>query len=33
MFAQRTSLETYNHKLGQARDLLLPRLINGDIAV
>jgi type I restriction enzyme S subunit len=33
MFAQRTTLENYNHKLAQARDLLLPRLMNGEIAV
>ncbi|WP_417626368.1 restriction endonuclease subunit S [Pararhodobacter aggregans] len=33
MFEQRTTLETYNHKLAQARDLLLPRLMNGEIAV
>jgi type I restriction enzyme S subunit len=33
MFAQRTSLENYNQKLAQARDLLLPRLMNGEIAV
>jgi type I restriction enzyme S subunit len=33
MFAQRTTLENYNQKLAQARDFLLPRLMNGDIAV
>lgn len=33
MFEQRTTLEAYNHKLAQARDLLLPRLMNGEIAV
>jgi type I restriction enzyme S subunit len=33
MFAQRTTLENYNQKLTQARDLLLPRLMNGEIAV
>ena len=33
MFAQRTTLENYNQKLAQARDLLLPRLMNGEIAV
>lgn len=33
MFEQRITLETYNHKLAQARDLLLPRLMNGEIAV
>jgi type I restriction enzyme, S subunit len=33
MFAQRTTLEHYNQKLAQARDLLLPRLMNGELAV
>jgi type I restriction enzyme S subunit len=33
MFAQRNTLETYNRKLAEARDLLLPRLMNGEIAV
>ena len=33
MFSQRTTLETYNQKLAQVRDLLLPRLMNGEIAV
>jgi type I restriction enzyme S subunit len=33
MFAQRTTLENYNQKLAQARDLLLPRLMNGELAV
>ena len=33
MFSQRTTLENYNHKLARARDLLLPRLMNGEIAV
>jgi type I restriction enzyme S subunit len=33
MFGQRTTLETYNQKLNQARDLLLPRLMNGEIAI
>ena len=33
MFSQRTTLENYNQKLAQARDLLLPRLMNGEIAV
>ena len=33
MFAQRTTLENYNEKLAQARDLLLPRLMNGEIRV
>ena len=31
MFAQRTIFESYNQKLAQARDLLLPRLMNGEI--
>lgn len=31
MFEQRTTLLNYNQKLAQARDLLLPRLINGEI--
>ena len=33
MFSQRTTLENYNQNLAQARDLLLPRLMNGRIAV
>ena len=33
MFSQRTTLENYNQKLAQARDVLLPRLMNGEIAV
>jgi type I restriction enzyme S subunit len=33
MFAQRATLTSYNQKLAQARDLLLPRLMNGEIAV
>ena len=33
MFSQRTTLEDYNQKLAQARDFLLPRLMNGQIAV
>ena len=33
MFGQRETLLSYNQKLAQARDLLLPRLMNGDIAV
>jgi type I restriction enzyme S subunit len=33
MFAQMTALESFNHKLAEARDLLLPRLMNGEIAV
>ena len=33
MFALRTILTSYNQKLAQARDLLLPRLMNGEIAV
>ena len=33
MFLQRTTLEDYNQKLARARDLLLPRLMNGEIAV
>ena len=33
MFFQRTTLEDYNQKLARARDLLLPRLMNGEIAV
>jgi type I restriction enzyme S subunit len=33
IFAQRTTLENYNQKLAQARDLLLPRLMNGELAV
>jgi type I restriction enzyme S subunit len=33
MFAQITTLENFNRKLAEARDLLLPRLMNGEIAV
>ena len=33
MFAQPITLENYNQKLAQARDLLLPRLMNGETAV
>ncbi len=33
MFGQRATLLSYNQKLAQARDLLLPRLMNGEIAV
>ena len=33
MFLQRTTLEDYNQKLARARDLLLPRLMNGVFAV
>jgi type I restriction enzyme S subunit len=33
LFEQRTTLATYNAKLAQARDLLLPRLMSGEIAV
>jgi type I restriction enzyme S subunit len=33
MFAQCTALEKYSQKLAQARDLVLPRLMNGEIAV
>lgn len=33
MFAQIGNLDQQNQKLAQARDLLLPRLMNGDIAV
>jgi type I restriction enzyme, S subunit len=33
MFAQIRTLENFNHKLAEARDLLLPRLMNGEIAV
>ena len=33
MFSQRTTLEDYNCKLADARDLLLPRLMNGEITV
>ena len=32
-FAQRATLENYNKSLAQARDLLLPRLMNGEIRV
>ena len=33
MLSQLTTLESYNQKLTQARNLLLPRLMNGEIAV
>jgi len=33
MFEQISKLDQQNQKLGQARDLLLPRLMNGEIAV
>lgn len=33
MFSQREILLSYNRKLAQARDLLLPRLMNGEIPV
>lgn len=33
MFEQHETLLSYNRKLAQARDLLLPRLMNGEIAV
>ena len=33
MFAQLTTLEDYNQTLAQGRNLLLPRLMNGEIAV
>ena len=33
MFSQRMTLENYNQKLAQARDLLLPRLMSGEIAI
>lgn len=33
MFAQQTTLENYNKRLVQARDLLLPRLMNGEVTV
>jgi type I restriction enzyme S subunit len=33
IFEQRTTLESYNQKLALVRDLLLPRLMNGEIAV
>ncbi len=33
MFVQQTTLEGYNQKLVQARDLLLPRLMKGELAV
>jgi type I restriction enzyme S subunit len=33
MFVQRTVLENYNQKLAEARDILMPRLMNGEIAV
>ena len=33
MFAQIGNLDQQNQKLAQARDLLLPRLMNGEIAV
>ena len=32
MFSQRTTLEKYNQELAQARDLLLPRLMSGEVA-
>ena len=33
IFSQRTTIEIYNKKLAEARDLLLPRLMNREIAV
>ena len=33
MFEQISRLDQQNEKLAQARDLLLPRLMNGEIAV
>jgi type I restriction enzyme S subunit len=33
MFIQRTTLENYNRKLAEARDLLLPCMMNGEIAL
>jgi type I restriction enzyme S subunit len=33
MFAERTTLESYNQKLAQGRELLLPRLMNGEVEV
>lgn len=33
MFAQMTTLENFNRKLAEARDLLLPRLMSGEVAV
>ena len=33
MFSQRTTFEGYSDKLREARDLLLPRLMNGEIVV
>ena len=33
VFSQRKILELQNEKLAQARDLLLPRLMNGEIAL
>ena len=33
LHGQVRTLHTMNQKLGQARDLLLPRLMNGNIAV
>ena len=33
IYSQRTTLKIYNQKLAEARDLLLPRLMNGEIAV
>lgn len=33
MFEQMTTLANFNRKLAEARDLLLPRLMNGEIAV
>ena len=33
IFSQRTTLENYNQKLSQTRDLLFPRLMKGEISV
>ena len=33
IFSQRTTLKNYNQKLAQTRDLLLPRLMNGETSV
>ena len=33
MFSQRTTLEDYNRKIAEARDILLPRLMKGEITV
>lgn len=33
MFKQVANLDNQNRKLAQARDLLLPRLVNGEVAV